>query len=99
MNRWIAALALAAAAGAACALTAIAVRIGTPAYYVPPARIVVLQQVRDEGAWNTGHWEWQGDGHVWVPGRSIAPRRIARVTDVDGMHDRFDRAPYNPYRY
>jgi hypothetical protein len=44
-----------------------------------------------------GHWEWQGDGHVWVPAHPTLPARAyawhaaapSAVRDV--AHDRDER--------
>jgi hypothetical protein len=48
--------------------------------------------------WVPGHWEWQGDGHVWVPGHKTLPRSAYGVQgdDVallvrDAAHDRDQR--------
>jgi hypothetical protein len=35
-------------------------------------------------AWVPGHWEWQGNGHVWVPGHATLPR------SAYGAHDAHD---------
>jgi hypothetical protein len=94
-----AALAAAAFSGAAAAHTSVSVQIGSP-IYTAPAPVVVYQPVRAERAWVNGHWEWQGNGHVWVPGRyrPVHGTYAYRDRDRDGVPDRFDRAPYNPYR-
>lgn len=49
-------------------------------------------------AWVPGHWEWQGNGHVWVPGHKTLPRSAygAQGDDVallvrDAAHDRDQR--------
>jgi hypothetical protein len=99
-RNWIAAAVLAAASGAAAAHASIGVQIGLPVY-VAPAPVVVYEPVHATRAWVPGHWEWQGNGHVWVPAHYAAPRHVyaSRDRDHDGVPDRFDRAPYNPYRY
>ena len=99
----IAAAALAACAigGTAAAATSVGVHIGVPVY-TAPAPVVVYQPVRAERVWVQGHWEWQGNGHVWVPGHwrpAHGHYAYRHDRDRDGVPDRFDRAPYNPYRY
>jgi hypothetical protein len=48
--------------------------------------------------WVPGHWEWQGNGHVWVPGHATLPRSAYATLgeDVallvrDAAHDRDQR--------
>jgi hypothetical protein len=72
-------LAIAAVASAAMGLPAAAhtmagVRIGVPLYVTPPP-VFVYEQVQVAPVWTPGHWEWQGDGHVWVPGYFANPQR------------------------
>jgi hypothetical protein len=97
----------------AAAGTAVGVHIGVPApvyvepapVYVQPAPQVVYQSApvhRHGRAWIPGHYEWQGHRHVWVPGYYVAPQaayRPRRDYDGDGVPNRWDRAPANPYRY
>jgi hypothetical protein len=69
MGHWIAAaaaIALACAAVPAAARTVVAVR---SVFYAAPLPVVQVTTVRMQREWVPGHWEWQGDGHVWVPGR------------------------------
>ncbi len=61
-------------------------------------------------AWREGHWAWNGYRNVWVAGhwvraypdyyaqRPYRPYRPYRDRDGDGVPDRFDRYPYDPYR-
>lgn len=71
----IAAVAASAAIGLpATAHTMVGLRIGVP-LYVQPVPVVVYEQVQVTRVWTPGHWEWQGDGHVWVPGYYSAPQR------------------------
>jgi hypothetical protein len=129
---WIAAAAALATAAAvtstpASAYTSIGVQIGLPApVYVappppPPAVVYQAAPVRPGQLWVAGHWEWQGNGHVWVPGRYLRARAGYHYQqprwqqhgerwayygggwsrgdrDGDGVPNRYDRAPNNPYR-
>ncbi|HSI55420.1 MAG: hypothetical protein ACAH21_13875 [Ramlibacter sp.] len=100
---WIsaaAALAAAAALGSApaAAYTSVGVQIGFPAQvYVAPRPVPVYYPppVQPSGVWVEGHWEWQGNGHAWVPGhyaRSHTGYYQARNDrDHDGIPNRFDR--------
>lgn len=77
----------------ASAHTSVGVQIDAPVYqYTPPPQPV----------WVPGHWEWQGNRHVWVHGQYIhggqyihhgggrwVHRRADR--DRDGIPDRYDR--------
>jgi len=52
--------------------------------------------------WVPGHRRWDGHGRVWVPGHwerqhGYAPRRWD--LDGDGVPNRYDARPNNPYRY
>jgi hypothetical protein len=58
----------------AAAHSVVGVRIGVP-LYVPPPPVIVYQPVQVARVWMPGHWEWQGDGHVWVPGYYAYPPR------------------------
>ncbi|HEV8096681.1 MAG TPA: YXWGXW repeat-containing protein [Burkholderiales bacterium] len=72
-------------------------------YEVRPAR-------PDAGyVWQNGHWHWNGYRNVWVAGHWVRaypdyyaqrPYRLYRYRDRDGdgVPDRFDRYPYDPYR-
>jgi hypothetical protein len=80
---WIAAAALAGIAAAAISTQASAqthfgVQIGIPApVYVtaPPApRYEYVPAARHGYFWVPGHWEWQGNGHVWVRGHHVRAR-------------------------
>ncbi|AMO24459.1 hypothetical protein GCM10027034_12710 [Ramlibacter solisilvae] len=111
----IAALAAAAALASlpAAAHTSIGVQIGVPAYaqpvyaqpvyaqpvypqpvYVRPAPVVVYPAVPANRAWAHGYW--QGNGYAGVPQRTAYVRGDR---DHDGVPNRWDRAPNNPYRY
>jgi hypothetical protein len=49
---------------------------------VAPA--VSVKEPRVRGEWVPGHWEWQGDGHVWVQGHTTLPRKAYAWGD-DGV--------------
>jgi len=67
-----------------------------PAYYYTPA---------PQRVWVPGHWEWQGNRHVWVHGQYVVHAgagyygphynqyqyRGRRDLDRDGIPDRYDR--------
>jgi hypothetical protein len=51
-----------------------------------------------KAGWVPGHWEWQGNGHVWVPGHATLPRSAYAAHDEDvallvrdAAHDRDQR--------
>jgi hypothetical protein len=59
-------------------------------------------------AWVAGHWVRERHGYFYAPGAWVmreghyyyrAPGWRHRDRDHDGVPDRFDRAPNNPYRY
>ena len=75
----VAALAVVCAASAA-AHGYSAVRVA--AYVAPPLPVVVYPVVPVERQWMQGHWEWNGEGHVWVPGHwQLPPRAYAKAND------------------
>lgn len=38
-----------------------------------------------------GHWEWQGNGHVWVPAHPTLPPRAYASSDVRDAADQRDQ--------
>jgi hypothetical protein len=69
----------------------------------PPAvRYEAVPTPRSGYVWVPGHRRWDGYGRVWVPGHwerqhGYAPRRWD--LDGDGVPNRYDARPNNPYRY
>lgn len=53
-------------------------RPGPPAYQVipapPPPRREAMPRPRRGQVWQTGHWEWRGNRHRWVPGHWVQAR-------------------------
>ena len=88
------------------------VEYGVPTYRYsvppdePPVRHMPSQVYRE------GHWQWNGYRNVWVPGHweSTRPQYYSyyrerdgipwadRDADGDGVPNRLDRFPYDPYR-
>jgi hypothetical protein len=56
--------------------------------YVPVARYGY--------AWVPGHWEFRAHRRVWIDGAYVRHGGFDR--DHDGVPNRFDRFPNNPYR-
>ena len=73
----------------------------------PPAYYERVPAVRVGYTWVPGYWEWRGHRHVWVAGRYVRTRpghvhyapHWRRDADGDGVPNRYDRSPHNPYRY
>lgn len=47
-----------------------------PSHYraPPPPRYEAVPRPRRGMVWETGHWEWRGNRHAWVPGHWIKAR-------------------------
>jgi hypothetical protein len=104
---WISGAAASACIGAllsapAAAGTSVDVHIGGPApVYVAPPTPVYHYQPAPQPVWVPGHWEWQGNRHVWVHGQYVhgyarGPYHGDRWVrggdrDRDGIPDRYDR--------
>jgi hypothetical protein len=88
----------------ASAHNSVGVQIGVPApvYVAPPP--VYYYTPPPQPVWVPGHWEWQGNRHVWVHGQYIhhggyhggyhgGGRWVHRGgdRDRDGIPDRYDR--------
>lgn len=106
----LAASAFGAIAVPAQAETIIQYGVPTYRYTVPPDEPPVGYGHR---VWREGHWSWNGYRYVWVAGhyeraapdyyayrseREVAPNWGDRDADGDGVPNRLDRFPYDPYR-
>ena len=86
--------------------------VGAQWNYGPPlpARYESGPAPRHGYVWVPGYWDWRGHHRVWVNGGWVRERPSyayqrgrwdhvrGRDSDRDGVPDRFDRYPYNPYR-
>ncbi len=122
-----------ATAGTAQAATSatVVIQAGSPGYHAqpayraqylpppPPPRYERVPPPRRGMVWSQGHWEWNGNRHVWMPGQWMRVRQgyhyrqpqweqrgdrwsYARGgwdRDGDGVPNRHDRRPDNPYRH
>lgn len=96
----LALLAALAAVGTAHAQThaTVVVQTGTPGWVAAP---VAPAPPRPGMAWVPGHWAWNGHAQVWRAGHwapvryAHPPRRWDR--DGDGVPNRYDARPRNPY--
>jgi hypothetical protein len=68
----VAATAIACMAAGEAAAHGFSVRVASAVFVEP---VVSVKEVRAKGEWVPGHWEWQGDGHAWVPGHFTLPPR------------------------
>jgi hypothetical protein len=82
-THWISAAAALACTGAlistsAAAYTSVGVQIGVPAaVYVAPPPAPIYEHTpapRHGQIWVPGHWEWQGNRHVWAQGHFLRGR-------------------------
>ena len=81
---WITAASLALVSAGACvslpaaANTSVGIQIGVPGpvYYAAPPAVVYesAPPPRHGHVWVPGHWEWQGNRHVWVKGFFLRAR-------------------------
>ncbi len=75
MRKPVASIAFAAALAADLVLGACASRTGAPPYPPVPALIVeVLPKPpvsQTPLIWKPGHWDWTGNGYVWIPGEYV----------------------------
>lgn len=82
-----------------------------PVYYQPAPPALIYEPVpapRVGWVWTPGYWDWRATRHHWVAGHWVRARpgyvyyRNAwhrRDVDRDGVPNRYDRFPGNPYRY
>lgn len=109
---WITAAAVAAAAGALLAApahagTSIALSIGTPGYYAPPAYVYSQPTYvyTEPYVYTQPSYVYAQPSYVYSqPGYVVVrPRHHRhggwRDSDGDGVPNRYDRRPHNPYRY
>lgn len=65
----------------------------------PVPRAAFVPPVRHGYVWVPGHFEWRGQRHVFVEGGYLARGSAFHGDrDRDGVPNRFDRFPNNPYR-
>ena len=71
----------------------------------PPVYAEAVPVPRAGFVWVPGYWDWRYNRHYWVAGHWVrarpghyhyAPARW-RDADRDGVPNRYDRAPTNPY--
>lgn len=81
--------------------------------FAPPvAYHEVIPAPRAGWLWVPGYWEWRANHYHWVPGHYVRARPGYvyhgghwypahggyRDADRDGVPNRYDRFPHNPYR-
>ena len=101
--------AFAGAAAALCVAAALPTTVSAQVYVqiAPPAPVAEVMPAPPRGmVWVQGHHEWRHGRYLWVPGTWVHARHDngrghaygRQDRDRDGVPDRFDRAPNNPYR-
>lgn len=82
-----------------------------PVYYQPPPPAVIYEPApapRAGWVWAPGYWDWRATRYHWVGGHWVRPRPgyvyyrgawRAHDADHDGVPNRYDRFPGNPYRF
>ncbi|MEH3086370.1 MAG: hypothetical protein PGN26_07510 [Xylophilus ampelinus] len=92
-----------AALGAAGAASAQHYPPGVVGQAAPPPPPRFAAGPRPGHAWVPGHWEWRRGHRAWIDGHWARPvprgaRYGGRDRDRDGVPDRYDRRPGDPYR-
>ena len=69
----------------------------------PAAPYEVVPRARPGYVWAPGYWDWRYGRYHWIAGhwvRNHAAYHRAGWYDADrdGVPNRYDRAPFNPYR-
>ena len=68
--------------------------------FTPAPRAAFVPADRDDYVWVPGHFEWRGHRRVFIEGAHVARRpAFYGDRDHDGVPNRFDRFPNNPYRF
>ena len=87
---------------AVASLSALSIPLASADTYVriaPAPRAEFVPAPRYGYAWVPGHWEWRAHRPVWMDGAYVARERFFfGDRDHDGVPNRFDRFPNNPYR-
>jgi hypothetical protein len=95
--------ALALFAAPAQARTSVYVQIGTPAYVYSQPQYVYTQPsyvyTQPSYVYTQPSYVYTQPGHVYHAPRHHHRRHWQRDSDRDGVPNRFDRRPHNPYRY
>ena len=87
---------------AVASLSAVAVPLAAADTFVrvtPAPQVAFVPAARHGYVWVPGHFEWRGQRRVFVDGAYFAHGRAFHGDrDRDGVPNRFDRFPNNPYR-
>ena len=71
----------------------VVIHVAPPAPYFEP-----LPPPRRGYVWAPGYWQWEGERHVWVPGRHME-RRSGHYWVADSWHERDGRHHFTPGRW